>query len=177
MATRTIVVPPDEPTVIVDDEPLTAALTYTTPAWSAEFFRQVEVILIGSLSGLAYTRFQANSDASTDYIDVGTNVRADATIGGDSANDGGNGFARLGVGIAAGAAFYNRFVFNPRVTGGPRTGESFSMSGVAAGATSDQITRQVGFAWVNAVTPVTYFTLGWGGVQTFTGTISIRGMK
>ena len=174
--TTTVVVPPDNPTVI-DEITLSAAATYTSKSWSAESFRIIKAELVGTQSAFSYTRFQFNALATNIYSDVGTNTSSGGGVAFDGANFGTNGFARLGVvsPAAAGASSTRQLIeFNPRVNGAARMGKASSGSFYVVGAMADHFARSVEFACSDAATPLTFFTLSWNAA-TFTGRVLVEG--
>jgi len=151
---------------------LTAATTYTSPTWTAGLYRKIILELEVSCSAFSYFRFQANAVATSVYTDIGYNNNS--AVANDSAVKGTNGFARVGVCIAAGNNNVMRTQFWPLTTGRTRLGLSESMSDNNSGTLANSMGRAVQFAFCDTTTDVTFITASVTGA-TMTGIAKLYG--
>ena len=158
--------------ILIDEQDLSASATYTSPTWTAGKYQKIVLEFIGSASAFSYLRFQANSDSSATYTDIG--IDSNTAIVQDSAFKGTNGFARVGVAIGSGTSNCNEVIFFPLTTGLTRTGLGRSMSDGNSGTGGNSMKFDVGFAYNNTATDITFITYSVTGA-TMTGKVRLTG--
>jgi hypothetical protein len=159
--------------VQIDQATLTAAATYTSPTWAAGLYRKIILEYEGSVSAFSYFRLQANAVATNVYTDIGLNTNT-AAPSNDSHVKGTNGFAIVGVCIAAGNSNVMRTEFWPLTTGRTRCGISTSMSDNNSVTLGNSMGRATQFAFNDTATDVTFVTMT-VAAATMTGVVKLYG--
>lgn len=159
--------------VQIETKILSAAATYTSPSWAAGAYRQLRLEFVGTVSAFSYLRLQANADSATVYTDIGYN--ANSAVSADSAAKTTNGFARVGVGLNAGASVTNVVDFWPLTTGNARLGLADCMSDGNSATITNSMGRKVQFAYNDTATDITFITYS-VTAATMTGVVTLSGV-
>lgn len=158
--------------VQIDYAALTAASSFVSANWTPGKYREIIVKFQGSFSAFSYLGFRANTDAGTNYEDIGLDNNTAASN--DGSAGGVLGFARCGVLVSAGACITDEIRFFPLTDGNNRVG--WSIGGSMTGTLGSSYQRIVSFGWLDTTTDVTGISLLPSAAATITGVVNVYGI-